>query len=116
MNKIIIDADLHIFFKVVASSMEVRCKCHGMSGSCEMKTCWKATPDFRRIGTVLKQRFDGAVLVDQTQIGNRVSSPNRWVIQTADRTIFNLKTIHQSGIPEYSAQFSMCGSPCDIIG
>ncbi|XP_052831939.1 protein Wnt-10b isoform X2 [Octopus bimaculoides] len=36
------------------------CKCHGMSGSCEMKTCWKSTADFREVGTVLKEKFKAA--------------------------------------------------------
>ena len=66
--------------QVVGSNMEVRCKCHGMSGSCEMKTCWKAAPEFRRVGTVLKERFDQAVLVDQSQLGNVASRSQMQVL------------------------------------
>nr|UTS77835.1 Wnt10 [Laodelphax striatellus] len=54
----------------VATNMQVRCKCHGVSGSCELKTCWKAAPDFRQVGTVLKEKFRSAVLVDQSNLGN----------------------------------------------
>lgn len=50
--------------------MQVRCKCHGMSGSCQLKTCWKSAPDFRVVGKVLKQQFRRAVLVDQSNLGN----------------------------------------------
>lgn len=50
--------------------MQIRCKCHGMSGSCQLKTCWKAAPDFRIVGKVLKQLFRHAVLVDQSNMGN----------------------------------------------
>lgn len=50
--------------------MRIQCKCHGMSGSCELKTCWKAAPDFRQVGKVLKNRFRSAVLVDQSNLGN----------------------------------------------
>lgn len=50
--------------------MQIRCKCHGMSGSCQLKTCWKSAPDFRVVGKVLKQLFRKAVLVDQSNMGN----------------------------------------------
>ena len=50
--------------------MQVRCKCHGMSGSCELKTCWKVAPDFRMVGKTLKDRFRNAVLVAQSNLGS----------------------------------------------
>lgn len=51
--------------------MQVMCKCHGMSGSCELKTCWRSAPDYRVIGKALKERFRSAILVDQTNFGKR---------------------------------------------
>lgn len=57
--------------QIVSNSMQVKCKCHGMSGSCEMKTCWRTTPDYRQVGKLLKERYRSAVLVDQNNVGNR---------------------------------------------
>lgn len=39
------------------------CKCHGLSGSCTLKTCWRKMPSFREVGNRLKERFDGAAKV-----------------------------------------------------
>ncbi|KAG9344950.1 hypothetical protein JZ751_009490, partial [Albula glossodonta] len=49
--------------KAILHNMQVECKCHGVSGSCELRTCWKVMPPFRRVGAVLKERFDGATEV-----------------------------------------------------
>uniref|UniRef100_A0A1B0FD09 Protein Wnt n=1 Tax=Glossina morsitans morsitans TaxID=37546 RepID=A0A1B0FD09_GLOMM len=54
----------------VSNNMEFRCKCHGMSGSCQLKTCWKSAPDFHVVGKVLKHQFRRALLVDQSNLGN----------------------------------------------
>uniref|UniRef100_A0AAG5DWM4 Protein Wnt n=1 Tax=Anopheles atroparvus TaxID=41427 RepID=A0AAG5DWM4_ANOAO len=56
--------------RAVSNNMQVRCKCHGMSGSCQLKTCWKSAPDFRVVGRVLKQQYRRAILVDQSNLGN----------------------------------------------
>ncbi|XP_013922414.1 PREDICTED: protein Wnt-1-like [Thamnophis sirtalis] len=44
----------------VFTEMRQECKCHGMSGSCTVKTCWMRLPTFRTVGDFLKDRFDGA--------------------------------------------------------
>nr|AAC80431.1 AmphiWnt4 [Branchiostoma floridae] len=51
--------------------MKTECKCHGVSGSCELKTCWRAMPPFREVGARLKEKFDGATEVQQKKIGSR---------------------------------------------
>uniref|UniRef100_A0AAQ4QTS8 Protein Wnt n=1 Tax=Gasterosteus aculeatus aculeatus TaxID=481459 RepID=A0AAQ4QTS8_GASAC len=59
--------------KAILHNMQVECKCHGVSGSCELRTCWKVMPPFRRVGVVLKERFDGATEVRLTRVGSRTA-------------------------------------------
>lgn len=47
----------------VKSRMSRACKCHGMSGSCSLKVCWKRLPAFRQVGEALFQRYEGAAHV-----------------------------------------------------
>lgn len=48
----------------------VACKCHGVSGSCSLKTCWLQLADFRRVGEFLKEKYDSAAAM---RIGRRVT-------------------------------------------
>lgn len=41
--------------------MEFRCRCHGLSGSCSLKTCWLSLPNFQIIGAYLKRKYDASV-------------------------------------------------------
>ncbi|KAM9486871.1 protein Wnt-6 isoform 2-T2 [Clarias gariepinus] len=44
----------------VKNYMRTECKCHGLSGSCTLRTCWKKLPRFREVGNRLLDRFNGA--------------------------------------------------------
>ncbi|XP_031343299.1 protein wingless-like [Photinus pyralis] len=66
--------DRCVFLNHVQSQMRQECKCHGMSGSCTVKTCWMRLPPFRVIGDTLKDRFDGASRVMVSNVGNAHSN------------------------------------------
>ncbi|XP_076335230.1 protein Wnt-7b-like isoform X1 [Tachypleus tridentatus] len=46
--------------KAVKENMLTECKCHGVSGSCTMKTCWKTLPSFSQIGNFLMKKYHTA--------------------------------------------------------
>lgn len=50
--------------------MKLDCKCHGVSGSCELRTCWRAMAPFREIGGIIKEKFDGATEVKSVMTKN----------------------------------------------
>jgi wingless-type MMTV integration site family protein 6 len=47
----------------VKQFMRLECKCHGLSGSCTMRTCWMKMPSFSDVGERLKEHYDGATKV-----------------------------------------------------
>lgn len=51
---------MFFYFQIVKSLLRTDCKCHGVSGSCAMKTCWKSLPPFRAVGDALMKRYNKA--------------------------------------------------------
>ncbi|XP_073993950.1 protein Wnt-4-like isoform X1 [Rhodnius prolixus] len=49
--------------RLIRSGMQRVCKCHGMSGSCSVRVCWRRLPSFRQVGDLLSARFEGATEV-----------------------------------------------------
>ena len=49
--------------QVARGSLQKECKCHGVTGSCNLKTCWKQLAPFAVVGSALKQKYLTAVPV-----------------------------------------------------
>lgn len=48
----------YALFQAITQNMRRRCRCHGVSGSCEFQTCWLEMPKFSEVGEMLKQRYN----------------------------------------------------------
>ncbi|KAI6205075.1 Protein Wnt [Aphelenchoides besseyi] len=51
---------------VTQQSLLRKCKCHGVSSGCDVKTCWYTLPDLKEIAQQLKERYDLAHQIGQT--------------------------------------------------
>uniref|UniRef100_A0AAU7EAA5 Protein Wnt n=1 Tax=Terebratalia transversa TaxID=34513 RepID=A0AAU7EAA5_TERTR len=49
--------------QIIEENMAIRCRCHGVSGSCAVKSCWRSMPSFRKIGDVLKSKYESSIEV-----------------------------------------------------
>ncbi|XP_066490032.1 protein Wnt-16 [Tiliqua scincoides] len=47
----------------VARLMSVDCRCHGVSGSCALKTCWKVMSSFEKVGSLLKEKYENSIQI-----------------------------------------------------
>ncbi|KAM9752387.1 protein Wnt-10b isoform 2-T3 [Menidia menidia] len=61
--------------QIVTDNMTRKCKCHGTSGSCQFKTCWHVSPEFRLVGSLLKHKFLSAIFVNSQNKNNGVFNP-----------------------------------------
>lgn len=53
--------------------LKTECQCHGVSGSCSIKTCWKVLPPFRAIGDALMIKYNKARLVAAEKSQNGIN-------------------------------------------
>ncbi|KAK1789120.1 hypothetical protein P4O66_015066 [Electrophorus voltai] len=82
----------------VKNYMRTECKCHGLSGSCTLRTCWRKMPPFREVGDRLLQRFNGASKVmggndgkTLIPVGQNIKPPDKQdLIYTAESPDFCL--------------------------
>ncbi|XP_065545401.1 protein Wnt-11b-like isoform X1 [Lathamus discolor] len=57
--------------QVLSDSLDTKCKCHGVSGSCSVKTCWKGLAKLDEIASDLKSKYLAAIKVTHRLIGPR---------------------------------------------
>lgn len=90
--------------RTVYNLADVACKCHGVSGSCSLKTCWLQLADFRKVGDALKEKYDSAAAMKLNSRGKLVQVNSR----------FNAPTIHDlvyiDPSPDYCVRNESTGS------
>merc|ERR1712083_143204 len=92
--------------RAVISNMKVTCKCHGVSGSCSLITCWQQLAPFRKVGDHLQDKYGDATRVKTTRSGRlRVRrKASNIPIPTANDLVF----LHRS--PNYCHHNDTIGS------
>ncbi|XP_072038759.1 protein Wnt-2b-A-like [Amphiura filiformis] len=91
--------------KAVMKNMKLECKCHGVSGSCSIRTCWLAMQEFRRVGDYLRLKYNAASEVIMNQDGTGLIAGGRNV---KGPTRSNLVYFEKS--PDYCKQDPDTGS------
>lgn len=87
-------------------SLKRECKCHGVTGGCNLKTCWRQLQPLDVIGSKLKLKYRNAlrvVFVDnklQEQVKNKLAA-----------TKMDKKLVFLEASPDYCKRNDMLGSP-----
>lgn len=74
--------------RAVIRSTKVTCKCHGVSGSCSLVTCWQQLAPFREIGDIVKDKYDGATEVKINRRGRLQVKYSQFNIPTANDLVY----------------------------
>ncbi|NXG45362.1 WN11B protein, partial [Psilopogon haemacephalus] len=84
--------------QVVSDSLDTKCKCHGVSGSCSVKTCWKGLPKLEEIASDLKSKYLAAI-----KVSHRLMGPRRQLIakETGVRAVQEADLVYLISSPDY---------------
>lgn len=88
-------------------ALEMKCKCHGVSGSCSVKTCWKGLQDINTISADLKSKYLSATKVIPRQIGTRRQLVPR---EMEVRPVGENELVYLVSSPDYCSQNAKQGS------
>ena len=92
---------------MVRANLRRECKCHGLTGSCQLKTCWKRLAPFNVVGSELKQRYLKAVQVSFKERRLQVTVNNKY------RPVYrrDKKLVYLELSPNYCLRNLTAGSP-----
>lgn len=101
--------------QAIRQLMKRQCRCHGVSGSCELKTCWYTLPKFNDVGDYLKKKYETAV---------RIKPSARKRLRRQDRTgksvlVSKAELVHIHKSPNYCIEdkskgiLGTKGRPCN---
>lgn len=79
------------------------CYCHGISGSCSIKTCWVVTPTLKHIGHALTKKYASAM---QVTVSPSESNP----ILHSGSTVSNKELVYTRNSPTYCERDEKHGS------
>ncbi|XP_028416883.1 protein Wnt-2b-A-like isoform X2 [Dendronephthya gigantea] len=91
--------------KAVRRLMELQCKCHGVSGSCAVKSCWKQMMPFETVGNLLRRKYLNAIKVTVDQAGKSLSKVNKRKKPSGEAMVF------LENSPDYCRKDDATGSP-----
>ncbi|KAJ3588045.1 hypothetical protein NHX12_011639 [Muraenolepis orangiensis] len=97
--------------KAVKATMKRICRCHGMSESCSVKTCWTQLSDFRDIGNYLKEKHGRAqkLELDQKRMRAANNADNRGAIADAFSDLARTELIYLEDSPDYCRKNTTLG-------
>jgi wingless-type MMTV integration site family protein 4 len=84
--------------RIILKNMKQMCKCHGVSGSCSIKVCWKILPEFRVIGDELMKSYRLAARIKENRVKERVKKLNMIVSRRSSRNSHETELLYKDDL------------------
>uniref|UniRef100_A0A1I7ZPE6 Protein Wnt n=1 Tax=Steinernema glaseri TaxID=37863 RepID=A0A1I7ZPE6_9BILA len=103
--------------RILASSLTKQCKCHGVSGSCVTKTCWKVVPKLEDFGKFLKDKYvsvssSGSDLVATAHNSTSGGRAERYLRGDGEGKVAKTNLVFLDASPNYCSDSSTQGREC----
>lgn len=101
----------YVSLQAVKATMKRICRCHGMSESCALQTCWMQLSDFREVGDYLKLKHDQAhkLELDKRRVRAGNNADPRGAVADALGAISRSELIYLEDSPDYCAKNASLG-------
>ncbi|XP_074592997.1 protein Wnt-5b-like [Brevipalpus obovatus] len=99
--------------RAVIRKTRVTCKCHGVSGSCSLITCWQQLSTFREIGDYLKGKYEKSTEVKINKRGKLQVRNRRQKMPTAEDLVHVDSSPDFCGNSSKKGKFGTKGRQCD---
>ncbi|NWS20906.1 WNT8C protein, partial [Pachyramphus minor] len=95
----------------VKDTMKRACKCHGVSGSCSIQTCWLQLAEFREIGNYLKIKYDQAhkLEMDKRRVRAGNSADSRGATAQTFHHVHATELVFLEDSPDYCTRNASLG-------
>lgn len=80
--------------QAVANYVRPECKCHGVSGSCSLRTCWHQLPSFRETGDRVRDRYDAATEMRFNGQGTKLIQAQRQFNRATKEDLIHIDRSH----------------------
>ncbi|XP_030383347.1 protein Wnt-5 [Scaptodrosophila lebanonensis] len=74
--------------RAVIKKTRITCKCHGVSGSCSLITCWQQLSSIREIGDYLREKYEEATEVKLNKRGRLQVKDSQFKVPTAHDLVY----------------------------
>nr|XP_014102858.1 protein Wnt-5 isoform X1 [Bactrocera oleae]XP_036225868.1 protein Wnt-5 isoform X1 [Bactrocera oleae] len=74
--------------RAVIKKTRITCKCHGVSGSCSLITCWQQLSSIREIGDYLREKYEESTVVKLNKRGRLQVKDPQYKVPTAHDLVY----------------------------